>query len=117
MPHDVDALNAGFAGQLLEQYLENPSSVPEEWRSLFEAADDGQVLRLQPGLVRLLERRTNGAPTAPAPADAVAAAPPAEPGEELLGGVAAATWRRASTRWAPSRRAIPRSRPSGWSPS
>ena len=90
MPHDVDALNAGFAGQLLEQYLENPSSVPEEWRSLFEAADDGQVLRLQPGLVRLLERRTNGVQTAPAPADAVAAAPPAEPDEELLGGVAAA---------------------------
>ena len=33
---DVDALNAGYAGQLLEQYLENPSSVPPEWRALFE---------------------------------------------------------------------------------
>ncbi|MFL6019358.1 MAG: 2-oxoglutarate dehydrogenase E1 component, partial [Gaiellaceae bacterium] len=89
MPHDVDALNAGFAGQLLEQYLENPSSVPEEWRSLFETADNGELLGLQPGLVRLLERRTNGASIAPAPAPA-APAPPVEADEELLGGVAAA---------------------------
>ncbi|MFL6036108.1 MAG: multifunctional oxoglutarate decarboxylase/oxoglutarate dehydrogenase thiamine pyrophosphate-binding subunit/dihydrolipoyllysine-residue succinyltransferase subunit, partial [Gaiellaceae bacterium] len=89
MPHDVDALNAGFAGQLLEQYLENPSSVPEEWRSLFETADNGELLGLQPGLVRLLERRTNGASIAPAPAPA-ALAPPEEADEELLGGVAAA---------------------------
>ena len=87
MPHDVDALNAGFAGQLLEQYLENPSSVPEEWRSLFEAADNGELLGLQPGLVRLLERRTNGAA---APAETVEKAPPAAVDEELLEGVAAA---------------------------
>jgi len=87
VPHDVDALNAGFAGQLLEQYLENPSSVPEEWRSLFEAADNGELLGLQPGLVRLLERRTNGAA---APAETVEKAPPAAVDEELLEGVAAA---------------------------
>jgi 2-oxoglutarate dehydrogenase complex dehydrogenase (E1) component-like enzyme len=36
---DVDALNAGFAGQLLEQYLENPEAVPSEWRTLFESGD------------------------------------------------------------------------------
>jgi 2-oxoglutarate dehydrogenase E1 component len=92
VPHDVDALNAGFAGQLLEQYLENPSSVPEEWRALFEQGDDPELLALQPGLVRLLESRTNGAPV---PSDkvsqgAVAAEAEAEVDEELLGGVAAA---------------------------
>jgi 2-oxoglutarate dehydrogenase E1 component len=88
--HDVDALNAGFAGQLLEQYLENPSSVPEEWRAVFERGDGDEVLALQPGLVRLLEQRSNGAP---APSDRVSQAPVAAEthvDEELLGGVAAA---------------------------
>ncbi|MHB8641978.1 MAG: 2-oxoglutarate dehydrogenase E1 component [Gaiellaceae bacterium] len=83
----MDALNAGFAGQLLEQYLENPDSVPAEWRALFEA---GELPHL-PGLTRLLERRvpeTNGAPVAePAPP---AAAAPASADDELVGGVAAA---------------------------
>src|SRR5262249_48601960 len=75
VPQNVDALNAGFAGQLLEQYLENPSSVPEEWRLLFES-DGAELVRLQPGLERLLERRSNGAPSAPpAPSEA---APPAQ---------------------------------------
>jgi 2-oxoglutarate dehydrogenase E1 component len=90
VPHDVDALNAGFAGQLLEQYLENPASVPEEWRALFEQGDDAELLALQPGLVRLLEQRSNGAP---APSDTVSQGPVAaepEVDEELLGGVAAA---------------------------
>jgi 2-oxoglutarate dehydrogenase E1 component len=86
VPHDVDALNAGFAGQLLEQYLENPSSVPAEWRAVFERGDGADLLALQPGLVRLLETRGNGAP-----ATAVKeGAPPPEVDEELLGGVAAA---------------------------
>jgi 2-oxoglutarate dehydrogenase E1 component len=84
---DLDALNAGFAAQLLEQYLENPSSVPDEWRRFFESADDGELLRLQPGLARLLEQRTNGGVVA---AVAPVAAPPAEADEELLGAVAAA---------------------------
>ena len=90
MPDDVDALNAGFAGQLLEQYLENPASVPEEWRALFEQGDDTELLALQPGLVRLLEQRSNGAPT---PTDTASQGPVAaepEVDEELLGGVAAA---------------------------
>src|SRR5439155_21200705 len=91
--HDVDALNAGFAGQLLEQYLENPDAVPAEWRALFESGDS-ELLATQPGLVRLLEtveRRDggNGAAAAAAPAPMPAAAPPAAD-EELLGGVAAA---------------------------
>jgi len=107
---DVDGLNAGFAGQLLEQYLENPASVPQEWRTLFESGDGDALIATQPGLVRLLERlehrggngtATVPAPTPPAPVAAPAPAPapaaepapapaPAGPDEELLGGVAAA---------------------------
>ena len=34
---DVDGLNAGFARDLLEDYLENPEAVPSEWRELFES--------------------------------------------------------------------------------
>jgi 2-oxoglutarate dehydrogenase E1 component len=88
---DIDALNAGFAGQLLEQYLENPDAVPSEWRTLFESGNS-ELLAAQPGLLRLLEqverRSGNGTPTVaepPAPSAAPAAAD-----EELLGGVAAA---------------------------
>ncbi len=86
MAPDVDALNAGFAGQLLEQYLDNPSSVPEEWRAVFERGDGAELLALQPGLVRLLETRSNGAPAAVAEE----VKPAEEVDEELLGGVAAA---------------------------
>jgi len=86
VPHDVDALNAGFAGQLLEQYLENPASVPEEWRALFESNDGAELLAAQPGLLRLLEARGRNGAAAPAGAPA----PPAVADEELLGGVAAA---------------------------
>ncbi|MBA2462141.1 MAG: hypothetical protein H0V45_10335, partial [Actinobacteria bacterium] len=35
--HDVDGLNAGYARLLLEDYLEDPEGVPEEWRELFES--------------------------------------------------------------------------------
>jgi 2-oxoglutarate dehydrogenase E1 component len=80
----VDALNAGFAGQLLEQYLESPDSVPAEWRALFES---GELPGL-PGLARLLERLQPQGNGAAAPV----AAPPPEitADEELLGAVAAA---------------------------
>ena len=62
---DVDGLNVGYAQGLLEQYLENPEAVPEEWRALFESGDAGLVESL-PGLARLLEtlREENGAPPA-----------------------------------------------------
>jgi 2-oxoglutarate dehydrogenase E1 component len=84
---DVDGLNAGYAALILEEYLENPSSVPPEWRTLFESRP-GTVLRSQPGLQRLLDlSRADGNGHAPA----VAPAPPAAaPDAELLGGVAAA---------------------------
>ena len=110
--HDVDGLNAGYAQALLEQYLENPEAVPEEWRSLFESGDSAIVEAL-PGLARLLESLKDGngssaAVEAPAPVavEAPAAVEPepepdaapqplAEPAapapdETLLGGVAAA---------------------------
>ena len=96
---EVDGPNSGYAALLLEQYLDNPGSVPVEWRDLFES-DPAAVLAMQPGLARLLELAGNGASApAPAPAPPVpapppppasAAAPDAAPDQELLGGVAAA---------------------------
>ena len=102
---DVDGLNVGYAQTLLEQYLENPEAVPEEWRSLFESGDSAIVESL-PGLARLVETlKGNGAPAlAEAPPPPVPAqepelapveAPPAAeeeaaPDEVLIGGVAAA---------------------------
>jgi len=92
---DVDGLNAGYASDLLEDYLENPDAVPSEWRHLFESGES-DLVATHPGLVRLLqtlEARGNGQTDA-APAPAEPAAPPAEAAEEvrddLLGGVAAA---------------------------
>src|SRR4029077_10800558 len=87
---DVDGLNPGYAALLLEQYLDNPSAVPEEWRDLFESEPEA-LLQRQPGLARLLERSAadgdGHAPPPPAPAPPAAAAPA---DEELLGGIAAA---------------------------
>jgi 2-oxoglutarate dehydrogenase E1 component len=84
---DVDGLNAGFARDLLEDYLENPEAVPSEWRELFESGAS-DVVATHPGLARLLERTAgNGHAAPPAPA------PQAEPHpvtDELLGAVAAA---------------------------
>ena len=88
---DVDALNSGYAADLLEEYLENPDAVPSEWRQLFESGSP-EIVATHPGLARLLESVGDGdghvqveaPPPAPAPA-------PAEPvTDELLGGVAAA---------------------------
>jgi 2-oxoglutarate dehydrogenase E1 component len=78
---DLSGLNAGYVGQLLEQYLEAPASVPAEWRRLFERGD-GDVLELLPGLRVLLGRLPDGDGAVPAaeraaPADGAPAAPPA----------------------------------------
>ncbi len=85
---DVDGLNTGYAALLLEQYLDNPGSVPEEWRDLFESEAESLVRR-QPGLARLLDLYGEDGHAAPAP---VGVEPPqaAPPDEELLGGIAAA---------------------------
>ncbi len=79
----VDALNAGYAQLLLDEYLEDPESVPPEWRELFESGDIALAL---PGLARLLERAAgrDGARVAPPP-------PEVAPDETMLGAVAAAT--------------------------
>src|SRR6266566_1527501 len=60
---DVDGLNAGFARDLLEDYLENPDAVPSEWRELFESGRS-DVVATHPGLARLLETVGNGHPPA-----------------------------------------------------
>src|SRR4051794_8003995 len=83
---DVDGLNTGYAALLLEQYLDNPGAVPEEWRDLFESRPE-ILLERQPGLARLLsqyETDENG--------ETPVLLPPAEPtaDSELLGGIAAA---------------------------
>src|SRR5712692_8841849 len=52
--HDVDGLNAGYAKALLEEYLENPDGVPEEWRRLFESGTS-ELVAAHPGLARLIE--------------------------------------------------------------
>ena len=59
---DVDGLNAGYAGLLLEEYLDNPEAVPPEWRELFERGSD-EVFASLPGLRRLIDgaaATTNG---------------------------------------------------------
>ncbi len=94
---DVDGLNTGYAALLLEQYLDNPGAVPEEWRALFESEPE-LLLQRQPGLARLLELaaadgdgHTAPVPTSPPPAPATAPAPAAAAvDKELLGGIAAA---------------------------
>jgi 2-oxoglutarate dehydrogenase E1 component len=93
---DVDGLNAGFARDLLEDYLENPDAVPSEWRQLFESGHS-DVVATHPGLARLLESVGNGQPQAEAPVEPAAAvaappgpAPAAATPDELLGAVAAA---------------------------
>src|SRR5690348_6684113 len=91
----MDGLNTGYAALLLEQFLDNPTAVPAEWRELFESAPP-ELLRAQPGLAALLERFGNGHATpvgvAPPPAPAPRPAPAREVvvDEELVGGVAAA---------------------------
>jgi len=87
-PPDVDGLNSGYAALLLEQYLDNPTAVPSEWRDLFESHPEA-LLQRQPGLARLLERGDRGgngqAHVLPPPQ----APPPSAADAELLGAVAA----------------------------
>jgi 2-oxoglutarate dehydrogenase E1 component len=90
--HDVDGVNAGYARLLLDEYLDNPESVPLEWRALFESGQT-DLIRGLPGVARLLERLPETAAgnghgngrTALAEAERAA---PAD--RELLGAVAAA---------------------------
>src|SRR3954452_20168730 len=77
--HDVDGLNAGYASALLEQYLENPDGVPDEWRALFESGAS-ELVAAHPGLARLVELPEgdgNGPGAAAAAPPPPAPAPPA----------------------------------------
>jgi 2-oxoglutarate dehydrogenase E1 component len=94
---EVDGLNAGYARAILEEYLENPDAVPEEWRKLFEGGSE--LLTQHPGVARLmelLESDGNGAPTAvaappqPTPVPEAPPAPAPAVDETMLGAVAAA---------------------------
>jgi 2-oxoglutarate dehydrogenase E1 component len=97
-PYDVDGLNAGYAELLLAEYLENPETVPSEWRALFESRA-AELVEARPALRRLVELAgPNGGGNGGAaveseelPAEAEAEAPAAAALDEtLLGGVAAA---------------------------
>jgi 2-oxoglutarate dehydrogenase E1 component len=95
--HDVDGLNAGYAKALLEEYLENPDGVPEEWRRLFESGSS-ELVAAHPGLARLLETLSvdgNGQAAAPVleapPVPEPPAAKPVPVDEEFMRAVAAAT--------------------------
>ena len=71
---EVDAVNSGYARVLLEQYLENPDGVPDEWRALFESGAS-ELVATHPGLARLVELlQEDGNGHVPA-----AAAPPRPP--------------------------------------
>ncbi len=52
----VNELNLGYVAQLLDAYLEAPSSVPLEWRALFEAGGT-DLAKLLPGLGQLTDAR------------------------------------------------------------
>ena len=61
---ESSGLNAGYVGQLLEQYLENPEAVDPAWRALFEEGD-GELLSALPGLERLVRTRGAGSGNGP----------------------------------------------------
>src|SRR5215207_5031971 len=85
--HDVDGLNSGYAALLLEQYLSDPASVPEEWRSLFESGAS-DVVAAHPVLRRFAEPAAGNGRAAVA--GETSSARSAGAPDELLGGVAAA---------------------------
>src|SRR6476619_441187 len=86
---DVDGVNAGYARLLLDEYLDNPESVPAEWRALFESGDT-DLLQGLPGLARVLERAGNGGGNGHAAVVVPPTPATAPPDAELLGAVAAA---------------------------
>ena len=98
---DMKGLNAGYIGQLLEEYLDSPASVPPEWRALFESGDEALLASL-PGLSRILAALEAGdgsagpaagalaPPTTPAPAAPPAAAAGASPARAAVGGLSPA---------------------------
>jgi 2-oxoglutarate dehydrogenase E1 component len=101
---DVTGPNAAYVAQLLEDYLDSPASVPDEWRRVFEAADGGAPPETGGAegnggsvAVTVPAPPAPAAPTEPAPApptavagDGAPAAAPEPPDQTLLAAVAAA---------------------------
>jgi len=97
-------LNAAYVAQLREDFLDSPASVPDEWRRIFEAGENGAPAAPAPTTAAepaaAPASSVPSAPSAPAaPAPVVVASPPTAPeaavpsavvDEELLAGVAAA---------------------------
>jgi 2-oxoglutarate dehydrogenase E1 component len=95
-------LNAAYVAQLREDFLDSPASVPDEWRRIFEAGENGAPAAPAPATAA--EPAAAPAPSAPpappAPAPVAVEQSPAAPAaavpfaaavdEELLAGVAAA---------------------------
>ena len=50
--HDVSGPNAAYVAQLLEDFEDSPASIPDEWRQIFEARENGE-----PGAGNRRERR------------------------------------------------------------
>jgi 2-oxoglutarate dehydrogenase E1 component len=87
---DVQGLNAAYAAQLLEDYLEAPASVPTAWRRLFE---EGASATVPPPAAVPTDgngRDGRGDAVLPPPAQAREAPATPAPDETLLGGIAAA---------------------------
>ena len=101
---DVTGPNAAYVAQLLEDYLDSPASVPDEWRRVFEAADGGAAPETGGAVgnggsaaVTAPAPPAPAAPIQPAPApptavagDGAPAAAPELPDQTLLAAVAAA---------------------------
>ena len=84
-------LNAAYVAQLREDFLDSPASVPDEWRRIFEAGENGAPA---PTAAVAEPVAAPAQPVAPAPTPAAPAAAPAVSApavdDELLAGVAAA---------------------------
>jgi 2-oxoglutarate dehydrogenase E1 component len=84
-------LNAAYVAQLREDFLDSPASVPDEWRRIFEAGENGAPA---PTAAVAEPVAAPAQPVAPEPTPAAPAAAPAVSApavdDELLAGVAAA---------------------------
>src|SRR6187200_3640020 len=94
-------LNAAYVAQLREDFLDSPASVPDEWRRIFEAGENGAPATPAPTTAAepAVAPASSAPPAPPAPAPVAVEQSPAAPAaavpfaaavdEELLAGVAA----------------------------
>ena len=80
--------NAAFVQVMYEQFLKDPSSVPEEWRQLFENGKTAELPIIpgsrEPGAVRPAATSTAAAAATPAPAPAPGLTPITGPAARLV---------------------------------